>query len=223
MSIFDFLDEIDDVEPTPILVAPHPVLRQKAREVLEEDMETIRAALPGMFSAMYKAPGIGLAAPQVGLSLRFIIIDLSDRKTDDVSKDASSEDSDDKSDDKSGAESAAIANVPPKRKREKSDAVGPLVLINPEIVELSERVAPRQEGCLSLPNQFADVTRPEVVKVRYRDLDGKIVEREETGLLGTCIQHEMDHLDGLLFVDHLTTLKRNMVMRRLSKEQKRRR
>ncbi|TPW36698.1 peptide deformylase [Oecophyllibacter saccharovorans] len=184
MSIIDILAGIEEVEPTPILVAPHPVLRQKARAVAEEDMAQIRAALPGMFSAMYKAPGIGLAAPQVGLSLRLIIIDLADRS--------------------------------------KEESPAPLVLINPEILETSEATSPRQEGCLSLPNQFAEVERPDVVKVRYLDLNGSVVEREEDGLLGTCIQHEIDHLEGKLFVDHLTTLKRNMIMRRLNKEQKRR-
>lgn len=182
MSSFDFLDGIDAVAPTPILIAPQPVLRQVAREVRPEDMDALKAALPGMFSAMYKAPGIGLAAPQVGIGMRFALVDVSDEGTRD-----------------------------------------PIVLINPEIVSESEEIAIREEGCLSLPNQYAEVARPNAVRVRYRTVDGTEEEREVDDLLATCIQHEMDHLDGVLFVDYLSTLKRNMIMRRLAKEQKARR
>ncbi|GBD56381.1 peptide deformylase [Gluconobacter wancherniae] len=182
MSEFDFLNGIDEVAPTPILIAPQPVLRQVAREVRPEDMALLRDQLPGMFSAMYKAPGIGLAAPQVGLGLRFALVDVTDE-------------------DKERA---------------------PMVLINPEIIEESEQLAAREEGCLSLPNQYAEVVRPESVRVRYRNLLGDTCEREVSDLLATCIQHEMDHLDGILFVDHLSAIKRNMIMRRLAKEQKRR-
>ncbi|QDH17541.1 peptide deformylase [Swingsia samuiensis] len=180
MSELDFLTGIDDVPPTPILIAPDPILRQITRDVAPEDIAFLRKQLPGMFSAMYKAPGIGLAAPQVGIDLRFAIIDLADEK----------------------------------------EPRDPLILINPEIVEDSEQMAAREEGCLSLPNQYAEVIRPESIRVRYRDLQGDVIEREADGLLATCIQHEMDHLDGVLFVDHLSTLKRNMIMRRLAKEQK---
>lgn len=180
MSEFDFLSGIDAVPPTPILIAPAPVLRQVARDVRAEDMAFLREKLPGMFSAMYKAPGIGLAAPQVGLGMRFALVDVAE-------EDAPRE---------------------------------PKVLINPEIVTDSEQMAVREEGCLSLPNQYAEVIRPESIRVRYRDLAGEIIERDADGLLATCIQHEMDHLDGVLFVDHLSTLKRNMIMRRLAKEQK---
>ncbi|GAJ27569.1 peptide deformylase [Acidomonas methanolica] len=182
MSSFDFLDGLDAVPPTPILIAPHPVLRQVARPVRPEDMDALRAALPGMFSAMYAAPGIGLAAPQVGIGLRFALVDISEE-----------------------------------------DQRNPIVLINPEIVSESEEMAVREEGCLSLPNQYADVIRPHAVRVRYRTVDGAEEERDVDELLATCIQHEMDHLDGILFVDHLSTLKRNMIMRRLAKEQKARR
>ncbi|MXV44113.1 peptide deformylase [Saccharibacter sp. 17.LH.SD] len=181
MKNFDFLDTIEDVAPTSILVAPQPVLRQKARDVTADDMASIHAALPGMFSAMYKAPGIGLAAPQVGLSQRFVIIDLA----------------------------------------REDEPRNPMLLINPEIIDESETLAGREEGCLSLPNQYAEVVRPESVKVRYRDIAGELIEQEASGLLATCIQHEIDHLDGILFIDYLSKLKRNMIMRRLSKEQKR--
>lgn len=180
MSEFEFLSGIDDIPPMPILIAPQPILRQAARDVRAEDMSFLRQQLPGMFSAMYKAPGIGLAAPQVGIGLRFALVDVADDQ--------------------------ATRN--------------PMVLINPEIVMDSEEMAAREEGCLSLPNQYAEVVRPASIRVRYRTLAGGIEEQEAEGLLATCIQHEMDHLDGVLFVDHLSTLKRNMIMRRLAKEQK---
>ncbi len=155
------------------------MLRQKARIVRPEDMDTLKATLPGMFSAMYAAPGIGLAAPQVGISQRYVIVDLGD-----------------------------------------AEDRQPIVLINPEILTESEVMTPREEGCLSLPNQYAEVVRPEAVRVRWTNVEGERCEREVEGLLATCIQHEIDHLDGVLFVDHLSTLRRNMIMRRLAKEQK---
>jgi peptide deformylase len=93
-------------------------------------------------------------------------------------------------------------------------------MINPEILRVSEDWAAREEGCLSLPGQFAEVSRPAAVRVRYMDVDGKRHEVDAEGLLSACLQHEIDHLDGVLFVDHLSALKRNIVMRRLAKEQK---
>lgn len=179
----DFMGDIDNIAPTPILIAPQPVLRQLARPVTEDDMSALHAALPGMFAAMYKAPGIGLAAPQVGISQRFILIDVS----------------------------------------EKDEERHPILLINPEIIDGSETLSAREEGCLSLPNQYAEVVRPKEIRVRYRNIEGELVEQEADDLLATCIQHEIDHLDGVLFIDHLSALKRNMILRRLSKEQKRKR
>jgi peptide deformylase len=163
----------------PILIAPHPTLKLRCRPVGPGDDALVRALVPRMFSAMYHAPGIGLAAPQVGQALRLAVIDLA-----------------------------------PDDKR------APHVLINPEIVAASKEMAVREEGCLSLPNMFADVTRPAQVKVRYLDLQGVRREIEGDGLLAACLQHELDHLDGVLFVDHLSALKRNMIMRKLAKEQK---
>ncbi|ATJ92119.1 peptide deformylase [Acetobacter tropicalis] len=171
-----------EAAPMPILVAPHAVLRRKTREVKPEDVAEIRRILPSMFSAMYEAPGIGLAAPQVGLSLRFALVDLGEK-----------------------------------------DAREPIIMINPEVVAESETLAAREEGCLSLPNQYAEVTRPEQVRVKWRSLEGDLIEREVDGLLATCMQHEIDHLEGVLFVDHLSTLRRNMILRRLAKEQKQKR
>ena len=164
----------------PILIVPDARLRQKARPVGEADGEAVRALAPRMLSAMYAAPGIGLAAPQVGELLRLVVLDL-------------------------GKDEAT---------RE------PMVLVNPEIVAASAELALREEGCLSLPGQYADVERPARIKLRWRELDGSRREMEADGLLGVCLQHEVDHLDGVLFVDHLSALKRNMLLRKLAKEQK---
>ena len=162
-----------------ILIAPTPVLKAKARKVQPEDRETVQALVPRMLQAMYDAPGIGLAAPQIGVSLRLAVIDLA-----------------------------------PDDKRE------PIVLVNPEIIARSPETATREEGCLSLPGLYADVTRPARVKVRFEDLAGIKREIEGDGLMAACLQHEIDHLDGVLFVDHLSALTRNMIMRKLAKEQK---
>ena len=169
----------DEADPLAILIAPQAILRQKTRLVRPEDAVVLRPLLPRMFAAMYKAPGIGLAAPQVGVGLRLAIVDLMENE------------------------------VP-----------APLTLVNPEILRASDALVSREEGCLSLPNQYADVTRPQSVRVRYQDLDGTRHELDADGLLATCLQHEIDHLDGVLFVDHLSALKRNMLMRKLAKEQK---
>ncbi|MDO9712029.1 peptide deformylase [Paracraurococcus lichenis] len=163
----------------PILLVPDARLRAKARPVGPADADTVRALAPRMLESMYKAPGIGLAAPQVGELLRMFVVDL--------------------------------------QKEEKPD---PMVLVNPEIVAVSQEMSVREEGCLSLPGQYADVERPARVKIRYLDLTGARQEVEAEGLLATCLQHEYDHLDGRLFVDHLSPLKRNMILRRLAKDLK---
>lgn len=171
---------MDHAAPTlPILIAPKPILRAKARPVRPGDDELVRTLAPQMLAAMYAAPGIGLAAPQVGQGLRLAVIDL-----------------------------------------QPDDQPAPMHLINPEIVAAADELVTREEGCLSLPGQYADVTRPGRVRVRYLDLEGARREIEADGLLAACLQHEIDHLDGVLFVDHLSPLKRNMMMRRLAKEQR---
>ncbi len=172
----------DHVQPIPILIAPQAILKAKARAVTPADADRIRDLVPRMFAAMYKAPGIGLAAPQVGIGLRLFVMDL----------------------------------MP-------DDKVVPYVLINPEIVARSPETATREEGCLSIPGLYAEVTRPARVKVRYFDQAGIKQEIEGDGLLAACLQHEIDHLDGILFVDHLSTLKRNMIMRKLVKQQREKR
>ncbi|HYF09117.1 MAG TPA: peptide deformylase [Acetobacteraceae bacterium] len=170
---------MSDAPLLPILLVPDPRLRAKARPIGPGDADAVRDLAPRMLDAMYKAPGIGLAAPQVGVGLRLVVVDL-----------------------------------------QKDDKPEPIVLVNPEIVAASAELATREEGCLSLPGQYADVTRPARVKVRWRDLDGARREVEAEGLLSACLQHEIDHLDGVLFVDHLSALKRNMILRKLAKELK---
>ena len=171
----EMLDSIG--EKLPILLVPDPMLRAKCRAVGPQDSDMVRGLLPRMLATMYQAPGIGLAAPQVGQKLRFIVVD-----------------------------------VQPNETRQ------PIALINPEIVARSTELAAREEGCLSLPGQYADIIRPARVKVRYLDATGARQEIEADGLLSACLQHEIDHLDGVLFVDHLSLLKRNMILRRLAKE-----
>jgi peptide deformylase len=163
----------------PILVAPHPVLKQKCTPVETVDDE-VRRILDDMLETMYDAPGIGLAAPQVGVSKRMLVVDVSGKDED------------------------------PR----------PMKLINPEIVEASDAKNTHEEGCLSFPDQFSNVVRPAAVTVKYLDETGAEQTIEADGLLATCIQHEIDHLDGIVFVDHISALKRGMIMRRLQKRQK---
>ena len=170
-------DMNDSVNTLPILLVPDPILKLRAKPVGAEDMERVRNLVPRMFATMYQAPGIGLAAPQVGVGLRVAIVDV----------------------------------MP-------DDQPAPMVLINPEVTAWSDEHATREEGCLSLPGQYADVTRPARVAVRFTDLGGARQQIEAEGLLSACLQHEIDHLDGILFVDHLSALKRNMILRRLAKE-----
>jgi len=175
-------DMSETIETLPILIVPDPMLRTRARPVTAEDTARVRELVPRMFTTMYRAPGIGLAAPQIGLALRFAIVDV----------------------------------MP-------DDKPSPITLINPEVVARSEEQATREEGCLSLPGQYADVTRPARVTVRYTDIDGAKRQIQAEGLLSACVQHEIDHLDGILFVDYLSALKRNMILRRLAKEMRQKR
>jgi peptide deformylase len=158
-----------------ILQAPHPVLKTRAAPVARVD-ERVRQLAADMFETMYKAPGIGLAAPQVGVSERLVVLDVAD-----------------------------------------GEERRPMVLVNPEILWRSDERTTAEEGCLSLPGHFADVTRPLAVKVRHLTEQGEERLLEAEGLLARCVQHELDHLDGVLFVDHLSALKRNMIMRKLIK------
>lgn len=157
-----------------ILEVPHPVLKKRAVPVARVD-EEVRRLVRDMFETMYEAPGIGLAAPQVGVGRRLCVVDVSEDKN------------------------------------------APLCLINPEITWRSENLVTAEEGCLSLPDQYAEVTRPDAVELVYQDETGAERKLRAEGLLARCIQHEVDHLDGILFIDHVSALKRNMILRKLAK------
>ena len=163
----------------PILVAPDPRLKAKAVKVEAID-DTIRTLMDDMLETMYEAPGIGLAAPQVGVSKRVVVLDVAG----------------------------------------KDDPPAPMVFANPEVIWESEERNTYEEGCLSVPKQYAEVERPATVKVRFLDRDGVQHEIEADSLLATCIQHEIDHLNGTLFIDHLSSLKRNMILHKLKKEKR---
>jgi peptide deformylase len=168
----------------PIVEVPDPRLRQISSPVAKVDDE-VRALVADMFETMYAAPGIGLAAVQVGVPKRILVIDLQEPEEE-------------------GGE--------PVR--------DPRIFINPEIVTASDQEVPYTEGCLSVPDQYAEVDRPDRIRARWLDLDGKAHEEEIEGLLATCLQHEMDHLEGILFIDHLSRLKREMILKKLAKQRK---
>ena len=162
-----------------ILVLPDARLRQVASEIPVIDAE-IKKLAADMLETMYDAPGIGLAAPQIGELKRIVVMDLS--------KDGEPND--------------------------------PIVMINPEILKYSDETVTTEEGCLSIPEIYYDVERPAEVTVRYTDLDGKTVERDAKDRLAICIQHELDHLDGVLYIDYLSRLKRDRVLKKFQKAEK---
>jgi len=163
----------------PILTAPDPALKRISEPVKQVDA-SIRKLMDDMLETMYHAPGIGLAAPQVGVLKRVIVLDLA----------------------------------------REGEEPQPLRIANPEVVWVSDDDATYNEGCLSVPEHYADVVRPSACRVKYLDQDNKQQEIAAEGLLATCLQHEIDHLDGVLFIDHLTSLKRNMILRKLLKAKK---
>jgi peptide deformylase len=165
----------------PIVEIPDPRLRQISQPVEQVDDE-LRALIDDMLDTMYAAPGIGLAAIQVGVPKRVLVVDLQEPEEE-------------------GGE--------PVRK--------PLAFINPEILASSDRQVPYNEGCLSVPEMYADVDRPDRVRARWLDRDGNSHEEEIDGFLAVVLQHEMDHLNGVLFIDHLSRLKREMLLKKLSK------
>ena len=167
-----------------IVEVPDPRLRQISSPV-EEVTDEIRELVSDMFETMYAAPGIGLAAIQVGVPKRVLVIDLQEPEEE-------------------GGE--------PVR--------DPHVFINPEILQHSDQEVPYTEGCLSVPDQFAEVDRPDRIRARWLDIDGTPQEEDIEGLLATCLQHEMDHLNGVLFIDHLSRLKRDMILKKLTKLRK---
>ena len=182
-----------------ILEVPDPVLKQVSAPVTAFDDE-LRTLVADMFETMYDAPGIGLAAIQVGVPLRVLVIDLQPEDPDAEPEVCHSH----------GGHHHTHQPV----KRE------PQVFINPEILDPSEEHSVYSEGCLSVPEIYADVERPARIRARWQDLDGKVHEEAIDGLLATCLQHEMDHLEGILFIDHLSRLKRSMALKKLEKLRK---
>ena len=162
-----------------IILEPDPILRKKC-EPIEKVDDQVKKLMNDMLETMYKAPGIGLAAIQVGILKRIVVID--------ISKD-------------------------PEKKN-------PLFLVNPEIIHLSKETSVYEEGCLSLPGQFAEIERPANCHLKYIDFNGKEKELKTDGLLSTCIQHEVDHLNGILFIDYLSKLKKDMIIKKLVKHKK---
>ena len=162
-----------------IIIEPDTILRKKSEPLQQVNNET-RKLLDDMLKTMYAAPGIGLAAVQIGILKRIIVIDIS-------------------------------------KKEEKKN---PIFLINPEITYQSKETSIYEEGCLSLPGHFAEIERPAKCKINYIDYHGKKAELEAEGLLSTCVQHEIDHLNGILFIDYLSKLKKDMIIKKLKKQKK---
>ena len=182
-----------------ILEVPDPRLKQISAPVIQFDA-ALKILVDDMFETMYDAPGIGLAAVQVGVPLRVLTIDLQP------------EDMDAEPEACTAHGGHSHSHRPVKRQ--------PQVFINPEILDPSEDVAVYSEGCLSVPEIYADVERPARIRARWQDLDGKVHEEHLEGLMATCLQHEMDHLEGVLFIDHLSRLKRQMALKKLDKLRK---
>ncbi len=179
-----------------ILEVPDSRLKTVSKPVESFDDE-LKTLVADMFETMYEAPGIGLAAIQVGVPLRVLVIDLQPED----------EDAEPEVCHEHGGE--PHTHRPLKKE--------PRIFINPEILDPAETFSTYQEGCLSVPEIFADIDRPTTCRVRYQDLDGNMHEEDMEGLMATCIQHEMDHLEGILFIDHLSRLKRSMALKKLKK------
>ena len=162
-----------------IITEPNPVLRQKSSIVEKVDAD-LQKLMDDMLETMYAAPGIGLAAIQVGVPKRVIVLDIS-----------------------------------PKDKPK-----NPMYFINPEIIDKSKNNSTYEEGCLSVPGQFAEIDRPDKCHIKYLDYYGQPKEIKAEGMLATCIQHEIDHLEGILFIDYLSKLKKSMIIKKLSKQKK---
>ena len=162
-----------------ILTEPNPILRNKSLRVDKVDSDILQL-MNDMLETMYAAPGIGVAAIQVGVPKRVIVIDLD----------------------------------------QKEGQKNPMFFLNPEIINKSENKSTYEEGCLSVPGQFAEIDRPEECFVKYLDYNGQPKEIKAEGMLATCIQHEMDHLEGILFIDYLSKLKKTMIIKKLSKQKK---
>ncbi|MGI4731572.1 MAG: peptide deformylase [Janthinobacterium lividum] len=177
-----------------VVEVPDPRLRTVCAPVTLVD-DAVRALAADMVETMYAASGIGLAAPQVGVLTRVVVIDLQER-----------------------GDEAPVDDAEPAKEPER--VRDPHVYINPELTWVSEELSTYNEGCLSIPDQYAEVTRPERCRVRWLGEQGEGHEAEMGGLLATCMQHEIDHLNGVLFTDHISRLKRDMIMKKLTKARK---
>lgn len=163
-----------------IITIPDPVLRENCSPI-EDITPELKTLMQDMLETMYDAPGVGLAAPQINIPIRLIVMDAAQKE---------------------------------------GDEKEPIIMINPKILSSSDDLSVYEEGCLSIPEYFAEVERPAIVKVGYRDEEGKEQERECEGLLGTVVQHEIDHLDGVLFIDYLSKLRRDRVIKKFAKAKK---
>ena len=178
-----------------ILTEPNKILREKSLRV-ENVNRDIQQLMDDMLETLYAAPGIGLAAIQVGVAKRVIVMDIS-RSRNDIGRDKDDI-----------------------NKNENKKTKKPLYFVNPEIIWKSEDKFTYEEGCLSLPNQFAEIDRSKQCHIKYLDYNGHPQELRANGLLATCIQHEIDHLEGILFIDYLSKLKKEMIIKKLSKQTK---
>ena len=170
-----------------ILTEPNKILREKSLTVKIVD-EDLKKLMDDMLETMYAAPGIGLAAIQVGVPKRVIVLDIAPKDK---------------------------PNIAPKDKPK-----NPMFFVNPEIITKSENSSTYEEGCLSVPGQFAEINRPDKCHIKYLDYYGQPKEIKADGMLATCIQHEIDHLEGILFIDYLSKLKKTMIVKKLSKQKK---
>ena len=181
----------------PIIHIPDPILREVSKPVERVDAD-LRLLLDDMLETMYEAPGIGLAGIQIGIPLRIVTVDIGEPEED-------------------GDEAEQADETTAEGRRKKKRKPDPIFLINPRIIASSDERSVYEEGCLSIPDYYAEVERPASVSVAYVDREGKERRLDADGLLATCIQHEIDHLDGRLVIDHISKLKRDMVIRKFTK------
>lgn len=198
-----------------ILLIPNPKLYKVAAPVSAITNE-IKVLVKDMFETMYDAPGIGLAAPQIGIMERVIVVDCATRSKDDTRNEEGDYEGDEQEDYYEDVEGDDEDNPDlPEPDPE------PIAMINPELISFSDETSIYEEGCLSIPEYYEDVERPTSCRVRYMDMEGKIIERDLEGLLSTCVQHEVDHLNGKLFIDYISRLKRERITKKFQKAAKR--
>lgn len=196
-----------------ILVIPDDQLRKTA-EPVTSFTPALAKQIEDMFETMYDAPGIGLAAPQIGIMNRVIVVDCGERA-------AREEASDEDVSDENAVEEKTALEIDLGGSEDDQDYREPIAMINPEITSFSEDTKVYEEGCLSIPDYYEDVERPAEISVRYQTPDGETVERVCDGLLAVCVQHEVDHLNGKLFIDFLSRLKRERITKKFQKAARR--